>query len=126
MNKELINKLTKKWLKTKSKLQKVQAKERHLRLQLDEQLSMSNLDNLKLNSPEQKISLTRKKNYSIPAAAMVDIKANIPAQVFTNLFTTSYRIKPAVYNELSGNCKNIVKGHLTIKDAPLSITVKEV
>ena len=125
MNTQKLEQLSKKWRKTKSKLQKVQAKEIDLRLQIDLLLAQGKLSTVAVIDDMDKITFTRAENYSIPKAAIPDIKGNIPKETFDDTFTISYKIKPAVYDKLSGDCKDVIKKHLTIKPAPLRVTVKE-
>jgi len=122
-----IQQLTNKWRKAKSKLQRVQAKEQDLRLQLNAILTKLGNDKMiiQLEETQEKVTFTRNKNYSIPKASIPDIKTRIPETTFNEAFTTSYKLKPAVYNSLSGKCKQAITDHLTIKDSPLSITIKE-
>ncbi len=118
--------LTSKWRKAKSKLQKFQAKELDLRLQIDTILATNNELTAKVTLGSENITFTRKKNYSIPKSSIVDIRTHLSETVFNDAFTTSYALKPAVYEHLSGKCKEAIKKHLVIKDAPLSVSLKEV
>ncbi len=126
-NNEKIEIITEKLFKTRTKLAKVRAKEENLRYQLDQLLAKTNKQTEKVTlDNNQTMTLTRRENYSIPKASIPDIKNNIPETVFNDLFTTSYKLKTAVYNNLSGECKETVKKHQVIKPAPLGVTVKDI
>ena len=124
MKKSLVNR----WLKSKRKLQKAQAKEADLRSQIDLELVKKNKLTDSIIVGNDNIKFTRASNYSIPKASIVDIKLHIDDDaVFNKLFTTSYKLKKTTYSNLSdGEVKNSIKSHLTIKDAPLSVSFKEV
>ena len=124
--KKSLKQLTNEWRKAKDKANKFDAKEFDLRLQIDTLLAQDNKQSESIVVGTSKVSFTRKLNYSIPKAAITDIKANIPKDIFTDAFTTSYSLKPAVYNELKGKAKKIIEAHLTVKASPLSVSIKEV
>lgn len=115
-----------KWLKAKKQLQKATAKEWNLRQQVETQMIKAKEDKHIYLVGDENITFTRRKNYSIPKAAIVDIQTRIPKDVFNSAFTTSYKLKAAVYDNLSGDCKKAITDHLTIKDSPLSVSIKEI
>jgi len=123
---ETIDNITAKWYKAKRKLQKIQAKEKGLRDQIEAILVKQNKDKEVFTSDDTQITFTRNQHYSIPKAAIPDIKINIPKDTFNDLFTTSYTLKKAVYDNMKdSDCQKVVKKHLTIKPSPLSVKVKE-
>lgn len=125
MTKATIESLTKQWRKAKAKLQKFEAKEFDLRFQIDSLMELKHQTKVKTVLDNEEINFTRSSNYSIPKAAIPDIQSRIPKKTFNDAFTISYKLKTSVYNNLSGSCKKAIKDHLTIKDAPLKVSVKE-
>ena len=118
--------LTSQLSKAKSKLLKFQAKERDIRNSIDQLLAKNGEQSIKIESLTTSTTFTRATNLAIPKAAYVDIIDRLPKDVFDNTFTTSYRIKAAVYNELTGKNKEIIDTHLQVKNAPSKVVVKEV
>ena len=121
-----ITKLTEKWLKAKSKLSEAQAAETAAKNDLDLALAKINSDKATVTIGTKQIDMSVQQNYSIPKAAITDIQANLPKSVFSQAFTTSYRLKTSIYENLTGDNKQVIKNHLTIKPAPLKITVKDI
>lgn len=119
-----LNKLTKKWASAKAALQEAQALELSIRNSLDELLAKNELLVVKVETVTDAMTFKRNHNYSIPKAAITDIKANLPEATFNDAFTTSYKLKPAVYENLSGECREAIEKHLVIKPSPLSVSVK--
>ena len=123
-----LENLTKKLQKTIAKKQKQQAKETDLKVQIDQLLAQLNTSKAKVETEGAVITLTRNENYSIPKAAITDIQTRIPENVFANLFNTSYRLNKNQYESLSdtdSECKKVIKEHLIIKPAPLSVRITE-
>ncbi len=131
-----LQKLTAKYFKAKAKLQQASAKEASLRMDIQAILVKQGADSSKVTLDHNTnklntvndvaVTFTRRKNYSIPKAAITDIRDNIKKKVFDDVFTTSYKLKPTVYEKLTGACREKIMEHLTIKDSPLSATIKEV
>lgn len=116
--------LHKEWSKAKAKFEKFKAKEMDLRMQIDQLLAKDKKDSWIIESDLTSTTFKRNLNYSIPKAGVIDVKANVPKETFNELFTVSYKLKPAVYEALSGECKQAVDKHLVLKPAPPTVTTK--
>ena len=123
--KDTLKTLTTKWKKAKAKLQKIQAKELDLRMQMDLLMAGKGELTAKVTYGSENVNLKRNLNYSIPAASYVDLKSKLDKEIFKDTFSVAYKIKPAVYEKMSGKNKEIIDEHLTIKASPLSATIKE-
>lgn len=123
-----IEKLTAQWQKAKIKLLKCQAKELSLRDKIDALLAKQGNTKAKVTIGHSAISLTRNINYSIPAAGTIIIKANLDKELFTSMFSVSYKIKKNIYDAMDKDSPNkaIIDKHLIKKTSPLSATIKEV
>lgn len=119
----MSSKLYKKWMKARTALAAATLNESQLREEI--MLGMED-DKLKVTVGDEIVSFTKGENHSIPKAGALDIKSNIKSDVFESVFTTSYKLKPAVYNAMSGKAKKAIDKHLVIKPAPLKVTVNPV
>ncbi len=128
LNQKKLVKLVKKQKKLKDELQAIQAEEFNARQEIERLLVSVKLDNEKISIGDFVGGIKRCKNYSVTTASCVKIKDELTETEFESLFSVSYRLKPATYNAptIKSKLKKAVKKHLVIKDAPLSVTFKEV
>lgn len=65
-------------------------------------------------------------NHAVPKAGVTAIKRDMDTELFEELFGATYKMKPTVYATLKGKDKKLVDKYLTIKDTPLTCTIKDV
>ena len=123
--KSQLHTLVKKWLKTKAKLDKVSAKEKNLRQQLYDLLAMNDFKKAAAIVDGQKISLTRNERWSISKNDVLELKDALPQDIFTECFNSSYSIKKTAVDSVPEEYAATIKEHVTVKDSPLSVRVKD-
>lgn len=119
-----LEKLYKKWRKSKIELDRVRAEEMNLRQQIEAHMVKKDLLVVKVEDVDDYARFSRQHNYYVPSAAFTDIKANLPKDVFNEAFNVSYKLKPAVYEKLSGDCRATIEKHLTIKPSTLKAEIR--
>lgn len=125
MKTKQFQKVHAKWFAAKLALDAARAAEMSLRSELENLMAQDKLDEFKFEDDLNTYSFKRQENYSVPAAAIPDIKAHLDEKVFESAFSVSYKLKPAIFENLTGKPRQVIQQHLTIKPAPMSVTVKQ-
>ncbi len=123
--KNQVRVLVKKWLKVKAKLDKISAKEKNIRQQLGDLLAIHDFKKVTITVDGQKISLTRNERWSISKNDVLELKDELPQDIFNECFNSSYSIKKTAVDSVPEEYAATIKEHVTVKDSPLSVRVKD-
>lgn len=112
-----------KWWKAKQKAIKAAARELELRKLIDEQLAAAGKEKETTTFPGGKaVTFTRSLRQTVPKAAIPDLVNKLDKEVFDLVFNVSHTLKPAIYNNLTGEAKKVLDSKVISKYGALKVS----
>jgi len=119
-----MDKLKSKWYKAKQKAIKAVARELELRSLIDEQLAAAGKEKEITTFPGGKtVTFTRSLRQTVPKAAIPDLVNKLDKEVFDLVFNVSHTLKPAIYNNLTGEAKKVLDSKVVSKYGALKVSI---